>query len=112
MSNGFLKWLRSHDELGKSFNFSYKGAGSFGTVLGGFFSFLLKNFLRLILLFNWFSWAYEKSYFETGLPGFLGKNAAAYQISTSEFLPTFMLESRLNIETDYHDLKYWDSRWV
>ena len=112
MSNGFLKWLRSQDQLGKSLNFSYKGASSFGTVLGGLLSYLLKIFLNFFLLFNWFSWVYEKTYIQTSRNGFNGKDAAAYQISTSEFLPSFTLESLLNKETDYHDLKYWYSAWV
>ena len=98
MGEKLTTFFKNQDRLGSAVNLNYRGTPKYGTILGGCLSLSASIFLATFVIFTVFDWAYNPNYTLQLSAGYLAdipskKYPPEYEIKTSNFLPTFAIES-------------------
>ena len=109
MGEKLTAFFKNQDQVGSGVNLNYRGTPKYGTILGGCLSLSASIFLAIFLGFTIFDWAYYPNYTLQLSAGYLEDSPSKYvppeyEIFTSNFLPTFSIESS---SADLLTLKYY-----
>ena len=109
MGEKLTTFFKNQDRLGSAVNLNYRGTPKYSTILGGCLSLSASIFLATFVIFTVFDWAYNPNYTLQLSAGYLENssgsyNPPAYEINTSNFLPTFDIRSTNLLTWKYYEI--------